>query len=217
MKQIIKNRFNIVLIVGILILYGAFLSLDMFSIPRSIPSRYLKYASIVLCFVFATSLMHQSSNKKDSIYVVIALIFTMAADTFLLFTHHKEVGVFFFCLVQLTYLKRYNAAFFKAGICFGLLAVFTYFLFQFQALYVIAALYAILISSCFFSTFRTKLPKFNLYCARIGMLLFILCDIHVALYNQLSTGSSYYRFVTLSMWLFYLPSQFLLALSASHR
>ena len=216
MKQIVKHRLNAILIIGIVILYVAFLSLDIFSIPRSMASRYLKYTTIVLCFLLATSLYHQSSDKRDSQYVVIALLFTMLADIFLLFTSNQIAGVFFFCLVQLTYLKRYHTGFFKVGICLGGIAMIVHLLLPFQPLYVIAGLYAILIVSCFGSTFRTKLPKFNLYSVRIGMALFILCDIHVALFNQLSTSSNYYRFVTVAMWLFYLPSQLTLAISASH-
>ena len=216
MKQILKNRLNLMLIIGIIVLYIAFLSLDIFSIPRSIESRHFKYASIVMCFLLATSLTVKSTDKRDSRYVVLALIFTMLADTFLLFTSHKITGIFFFCLMQLTYLKRYNVRFFKAGIFFSAIAILVHLFLPFQPLYVIAGLYAVLIGTCFFATFRTKLPKFNLYCVRIGMASFILCDINVALYNQLSTSSNFYQLVTVAMWFFYLPAQFLLALSASH-
>lgn len=216
MKQILQNRLNAILIIGIIILYVAFLSFDMFFIPRSIESRYLKYASITLCFLLVTSLTFKSVDKYDSKYVVIAFIFTMIADIFLLFTDNKITGIFFFCLVQLTYLKRYNKRFFKTTLYFVGIAILVNLLLPFQPLYVITGLYASLIGACFFSTFYTKLPKFNFFCVRIGMTLFILCDIHVALYNQLSTTSDYYRFVTLAMWLFYLPSQLILAMSASH-
>ena len=214
MKQLLKNRLNMILIIGIVMLYLAFLSFDLFSIPRSMESRYLKYASIMLCFLLATGLYYHSTDKRDSKYVVLALIFTLAADLFLLFTQRKITGVFFFCLMQLTYLKRYNIRFFKVGIGFAVIAIFIHFLSLFQPLYVIAGLYAFLIVTCFLATFHAKLPKFNLQCARVGMALFILCDIHVALYNQLSMSSDYFRFVTVAMWLFYLPAQFLLAISA---
>ena len=202
--------------IGIIILYAAFLSLDIFSLPRSIESRHFKYASIVLCFILAALLYQQSADKRDSRYVVLALTFTMLADIFLLFTNYKIIGIFFFCLMQLTYLKRYNIRFFYAGICFAGIAILVHLFLPIGPLYVIAGLYAILIVSCFLATFRTKLPKFNLYCVRMGMLLFILCDINVALYNQASASSNYYRFVTVAMWLFYLPAQFLLAMSAAY-
>jgi len=216
MKQILKNRVNVVLIIGIIALYFTFLSLDIFSIPRSMESRHFKYASIVLCFLLATSLSSTTADKRDSGYVVLALVFTLLADIFLLFTNHKIIGIYFFCLMQLTYLKRYNLRFFIAGIIFAVVAIYVRFFLPFEPLYVIAGLYAILIGSCFFATFRTKLPRFNLYCVRIGMAFFIMCDINVAMYNQLSAGSNFYQIVTVAMWLFYLPAQFLLAMSASH-
>ena len=214
MKQILKNRLDAMLILGIVILYIAFLGLDIFSVPRSLLSRTFKYASIVLCFLLSTSFLFKSEDKRDSIHVVLALMFTMIADIFLLFTNHKIAGIFFFCLVQLTYLKRYNLQFFITGIYFVLIAMIAHLLLPLQPLYVIAGLYAFLIVSCFLSTFYTKLPKFNLYCVRIGMILFILCDINVALFNELSRSFSYYRFISIAIWLFYLPAQFLLALSA---
>jgi len=216
MKQIFKNRLNVILIVGIIILYIAFLGFDIFSTPRSLSSRYLKFASIVLCFLLAISLTFQSEDKRDSRFVVLALMFTMIADIFLLFTHHKIIGVFFFCLVQLTYLKRYNLQIFITGIYFVVIAMIAHLVLPFQPLYVIAGLYAILILSCAISTFKTKLPKFNLYCARVGMILFILCDINVALFNELSRNFSYYQVISIGIWLFYLPAQLLLALSASY-
>lgn len=216
MKQLLKNQSNTMLIIGIIVLYFAFLSLDIFSFPRTIESRYFKYASIILCFLLATSLTTISANKRDSSYVVLALIFTMLADIFLLFTNHKVTGIFFFCLMQLTYLKRYNTRFFHAGVFFSLLAILARFFLPFDPLYIIAGLYAILIGSCFLATFRTKLPRFNSYCVRIGMALFILCDINVALYSQLSTSSNFYEIVAVAMWLFYLPAQLLLAMSSFH-
>jgi len=216
MKQILKNRLDVIFIFGIIILYIAFLGLDIFLAPRSLLSRSFKYASIVLCFLLSTSLFFNSENKRDSKYVVIALMFTMIADIFLLFTHHKVIGIFFFCLVQLTYLKRYHLQIFITGIYFVVISMIAYLVLPLQLLYIIAGLYAILILSCMISTFKTELPKFNLYCVRIGMILFILCDINVALFNELSRNFSYYRFISIAIWLFYLPSQLLLALSASH-
>ncbi|MCL2560203.1 MAG: hypothetical protein FWE07_06915 [Turicibacter sp.] len=216
MKQIINKRINAVFLVSIAILYLAFLALDIFFLPRSIESRYLKFASITLCFMLATSLYRDSADKKDSGLVVVAMIFTMLADVFLLFIGAKITGVFFFCLVQLTYLWRYNKRFFTAGLVCVAAAIAVHALASFQPLYVIAGLYAALIGICFLSTFRTDLPKFNVTCVRIGMVFFILCDIHVALYNQLSSSSDYYRFVAVAMWLFYLPAQLFLSLSAAH-
>ena len=217
MKQIFKSRLNAFFIIGIIILYIAFLSIDVFSAPGLLPTRYLKYTTIILCFLLALNLHRNSINKQDSKYVVIAFIFTLIADIFLLFTGNKIAGIFFFCLVQLTYLKRYNIRLFKFGIFVSTVAIMIHLFTSFDQLYIIAGLYAPLILVCAISTFRTKLPKFNLYCTRIGMILFILCDIHVAMFDQLSRASSYHHFASIVIWLFYLPAQFLLALSAFHQ
>jgi hypothetical protein len=163
MKQILKNSLNVILVLGIIMLYVAFLSLDIFSNLRALQSKYLKYARIVLCFIIETSLAYRSEDKRDSNYIGLAFIFTMIANIFLLFTSNKIIGIFFFCLVQLTYLKRYDIRIFKAGISFALIAMRVHSLLPFQSLYVITVVYAILIGSCFLVTFRTKLPKFNFY------------------------------------------------------
>jgi len=217
MKQILKQPLYIGLMTGIAVLYVAFLSLDIFILTsRSNLSLQLKYAAMVLCFLLALSLYGQSSNKKDSKFVVIALIFTLIADIFLLFTNYDFAGVFFFCLVQLTYLKRYNSRFFAFGLALTPIALLVYFLTSISALFIIAGLYAALILSCFVSTFHTLLPEFNRKCVRWGMVLFILCDIHVALFNRIPRNIAYFQVAAVAMWLFYLPSQLLLALSAHH-
>ena len=217
MKQILKHPIYIGLITGITILYLAFLSLDtsLFT-SRSMLSLQLKYASMVLCFLLAIALYRQSNHKKDSKYVVIALFFTLIADIFLLFTTNDIAGIFFFCLVQLTYLKRYNKKIFIFGLCLIPAAILVYFFTPVAPLFVFAGFYAILILSCFISTFYTELPPFNLMCVRVGMLLFILCDIHVALFNQLPSNVAYHQIAAVAMWFFYLPSQLLLSLSAYH-
>jgi len=61
--------------------------------------------------------------------------------------------------------------------------------------------------------YRDRLfPKPNGHMILIGMVLFLLCDINVALYNILNEGL-FYNISSISMWLFYLPSQVLLSLS----
>jgi len=216
MKQLFKYRIHLVLIACIALLYVSFLSLDILTHTRPMLSLQLKYLSMVLCFLLAISLHKRSANKNDSKYVIIALIFTLIADIFLLFTTNDIAGIFFFCLAQLTYLKRYNFKFFTFGLCLAPVAIAVYFFTSIAALFVIAGFYAILILTCFVSTFYTQLPRFNLICVRLGMFLFILCDIHVALFNQLPRNVAYHQIASVAMWFFYLPSQVLLALSAYH-
>lgn len=211
-----KNPLHISLISGLVLLYVTFLAQDIFSAVNIIPAIYLKYASIMLCFLLAFSLYTKSSDKKDSKYVVLALLLTLIADIFLIFTSHYSAGVFFFCLVQLTYLKRHNTRFFMTGLQFIPVAALAYFFMPLDFLYIIAGLYGALILTCFISSFKTTLPKFNKMAIRIGLILFILCDIHVALFNLLPRSHNYFAIAAVAMWFFYLPSQVMLAFSAGH-
>lgn len=216
MKKVIQNPLNLILFIGIIGLYVAFMTLMVFTNTPARLINQLKFMSIVLCFGLALSLYQRSHNKKDSKYVIFALTFTVIADIFLLFTTRHIPGVLSFWLVQLLYLKRYHNRLFGAGIIAVVIAIPLIFLLPFESLHIIAGTYAILIMLCFFATFKTKLPIFNLVCIRLGMLLFILCDVHVALFNLLARSHPYFPIASIAMWFFYLPSQLLLALSASH-
>ena len=216
MKKVLLNPINAALLCAILILYFLFMGIDFGVIYRFTESDYLKFASIVLCLILSCVISIKSKNKKDSIYIVIALCFTLIADVFLLLTHQHVYGVFVFCFAQLTYLHRYNKRIFRYGLLGVAVGAITYIIFSLPTLYFISVVYAFLILLVFASTFFTKLPRLNCLLARTGMVLFILCDIHVALFNQLPRSSSYFWFASVAMWLFYLPSQVLIVLSASH-
>jgi len=190
--------------------------LMIFGNVSSLLINQLKFTSIVLCFGLGLSLYRQSENQQDSKFVVAALIFTVIADVFLLFTTAHISGVLSFWVVQLVYLKRYHQRLFIFGIIAVICSIPLLFLLPFETLHIIAGAYAILIFTCFIATFKTKLPKFNLKCIRIGMFLFILCDIHVALFNLLPRSHPYFRTTSIAIWFFYLPAQVLLAMSAHH-
>jgi len=215
-KKILRNPINFAFVLIISTLYVVFIIIDIFFYARSLPANYLKFASIVLCFLLSVNLCRTSGNKSDSRYVVGALVFTMLADIFLLFNLSHYAGVLSFFVVQLIYQKRHNTSFFIFGMIVAILTVPATLWLPFERLHVAAGAYAILILTTFVSTFWTKLPRFNRVCVRLGMIFFILCDIHVALYNQLPWGSSYYEVSAVAIWIFYLPSQLLLAISAFH-
>lgn len=215
-KKIIRSRFNCTVILIITLLYLTFSIIDIFINPRSLQASYLKFASIVLCFALATNLYRKSGDKHDSKYVIVALFFTMIADIFLLFNLSHFAGVFIFCIVQLIYIKRYNCHAFKFALVTIMLLPFIILFRPLNPLHILAGCYAILILTTFYTTFKVKLPHFNLKCIRLGMLLFILCDVHVALYNLLSRSNPYHQIATVLMWTFYLPAQVLLAMSTYH-
>lgn len=217
MTQFLKNHLPIYFLAALLVLYLAILSFDFLSTPDYRWLSELKFTSILLCFLLAALLYQTSTNQKDSRFVVIGLFFTVIADVNLVLVNAHVLGVFFFCLVQLTYLRRLTMRYFW----FSMIVVTTAILFAFfissQTLYVLAALYAFLILSVTTATWRSKLPRFNKRCASWGMLLFILCDLHVALSNQLPASHGYSEMASDLIWLFYLPSQVLLAMSGWYR
>ena len=196
-------------------LYIGFLYVDVITTGNYALSRYLKYASIWLCFLLALFLWKNSTHQADNFFVCVALVFTLVADYFLLFTSRHELGVFFFCLVQLVYLRRLGAKNFKLSIYLAV-AVFVFVALTTNDfnLYVLATLYAYLIASHLVATCVTPLPKVNRTILQVALVLFILCDIHVALLNLLPTNHGYYPFTVIATWLFYLPSQLLLVLSS---
>lgn len=214
LKKILRNPINFALVLIITTLYIVFITIDIFYYARSFPANYLKFASIVLCFLLAANLWRLSGNKTDSKYVVLALIFTMIADIFLLFNLSHYAGVLSFFVVQLIYQKRHHNRFFIFGLLVVLMVIPATFILPFDRLHIAAGGYAILILTTFGSTFWAKMPRFNRINIQLGMILFILCDVHVALYNQLPWGSAYYEVAAVAIWIFYLPSQLLLALSA---
>ena len=58
-------------------------------------------------------------------------------------------------------------------------------------------------------------PRESIFFSRLGMLLFIACDINVLLKNIIPRGNVLFTVSIVLMWAFYLPAQTLLALSAT--
>lgn len=216
MTQFFRNRLRVIFLAILLLLYVAILSLDFLFLPGHQWLDELKFTSILVCFLFAVMLYWTSTNQKDSKFVVMGLFFTVIADVNLVLMNAHVLGVFFFCLVQLTYLKRFTLRYFWFSLIVAAIAMSSAFFLFSQTLYVLAGLYAFLILSVTTATWRSKLSPFNKRCASWGMILFILCDLHVALANQLPANYWYDGLAHNLVWLFYLPSQTLLAMSGQH-
>ena len=193
----------------------------------------MKYFSIILCFLLAWSLSPNPINKLDYYLLQLGLFLTLFADLCLLLLNIFPLGIAMFCLVQITYSIRYNHDHFKRLIKFFLAAAFiiimTYILLDrsnihLDLVFPISLFYAL----CLFTSVITALrgfikktyPSPNKYFILIGMLLFLLCDINVGIFNV--TNLIYPSSTTITqlslisgflMWFFYLPSQLLLSLS----
>lgn len=215
------------------LVYLAFLACDLFVPGSAALSSALKYAGLVLCLLIAL-LARPKGAAPSSLpwqiwaFTVLALVLTLAADLFLLFTHHHAPGVAIFCCAQLVWLRRVTPSrraaavpqprlFLPAAGCtaivFGLCALFLLGA-QNALLYTLSAWYAVLILTVTACTFCSHLPQPGKRLAQAGMVLFLLCDICVVVFNLAPAGSLLYRMAAPLMWLFYLPAQALLALSA---
>ena len=226
-----------VMVALILILYILFLYMDFYNVRWLISSNYIKYLCILLCF-FLSIVSNKNSildiaKHRDIFLLRLALFITVMADLCLLIIDFYVVGVFLFSLVQITYSVRYSTKKLKTTLLYFFITfqcvVLTYlitilFIAEINILIPISLFYFIcLITSVSkaIKAFKNNLyPSPNKYMVVIGMVLFLLCDLCVALSNLTSTAYFIIRFQQISwllIWVFYLPSQLLLALSGSSK
>ncbi|MGK0468611.1 lysoplasmalogenase family protein [Clostridium sp.] len=242
MKNSIFTGLLIKLIVGlILTLYIMFLYMDFYNVETIITSASIKYLCILLCFLI--SILHTKNlhvdkvNDRDRQLLKLGLFITIIADLCLIILDFYIIGVLFFTLVQIIYCVRYT----NKNIKVMLINIFTVFIFIVFA-YAIAILFigeinillpiSLFYVSCLLSSVikAIKASINNLYTSKIkhmivfGMVLFLLCDACVALSNitvifPLSDYimTSLHTISSLLIWVFYLPSQLLLALSGNGR
>jgi len=182
----------------------------------------LKYAAIISCLIICVFAYSRSRERTPLIQTIVFAV-TLGADLFLLFTPYFTTGVFVFIGAHLCALIRYKPRWaLPAGICaaavFALVMLFAPRVLHANAgltLFIaVSSAYAIMIISVTVSTFFAPQPRINTLFSRIGMCLFIACDINVAIFNAMPAGAPAHTASIVLMWLFYLPAQTLLALSA---
>lgn len=217
--------------------YAIFI-LEDFDFNVDVDPDLYKYESMILLlifyfFSFLLNLLiekidkdHVKEIRYDMIIVGCALIFTFLSDTFLLYLDkYYEIGVSSFIVVQVLYFVRiayglkfsnkrlYTSIFIRVGL--SLLAIIGLVIADsFSFLYSITGIYFINIVMNFIdsliSTINLRGDKrfITSLIFTIGLILFIGCDIFVGISNISPYGSEI-------IWIFYLPSQILIALSAS--
>ena len=201
-----KRVFPRIFLPLVCLLYACFLVLDLTALADS---TWIKYVSILLCF--SAALLNHSC--QDGRLVVLALLFTAAADWFLLVQNRNYLfGVSLFCIVQFIYsirLYRLRGRLCFASLPFRILPLSAFF-FGIDTLSALSVFYfsnlavnaweGVLLRSCG--------RKHRLFAC--GLLLFVGCDLCVGAWN-LGIFPSCTHF---GMWLFYLPSQVCIALSS---
>jgi hypothetical protein len=79
-----------------------------------------------------------------------------------------------------------------------------------------AGVYAILIIAVTIAAFKRRQAHANNILSRLGMILFLLCDVNVLLWNMRTMAgvTEIPHWTVTIIWMFYLPGQTMLALSA---
>lgn len=167
--------------------YIIFLYIDAITKSLGNPySIYLKYTIIIFSFLITLLIGNNGYNKRDAILLQLSKLLTLIADYYLLIQDNFPLGVFFFCIVQTTYIlrhsfmekKRYrNLIFLCTSITFSVLIFFRVKLESLDNNLVILALIyaALLVTSVYigFSTLtRSRYSKKSSYLIGIGMFLF---------------------------------------------
>lgn len=201
-------------------IYLGFLTLDIFYPDFWIASSILKYVGIFLCVVYA----HHKFPKDYMLQL--ALLFTLLADTILVWTPHAIAGVYVFSfaqflhLMRLTKLPRRALSIFAAMISFFFAITIACGL---TPIYAIATLYGIeLICNLVMaiSNYRENRDDYHARCAFYGFAAFICCDACVALRFLAINGAIStvgLPIIALLVWVFYYPSQVLIANSSSYK
>ena len=200
-----------------ILIYVSFLVLDVI-INGSIPVTIIKYAGIVLSLIYA-------SRKWPKDYLLqIAFLFTLLADTILVFDHTATLGVFVFCIAQFFHLARLSQFYFNPKAFLVYLIILLLFLifgafwhldlrYPLASVYLVTLIYNI-IESFIWNKSARSVPSF---CAVAGFLLFLCCDINVGISYFSAIGvfsGSLLPYANYFAWAFYYPSQVLISNSS---
>lgn len=199
-------------------IYAAIVCLDIIS-GFFLIGKILKYAGVAICLLIAVFTYQYSFRHNDAKLLISGLVFTLIADALILFASAFAPGIVFFSFVQLFYIRRYKKESLKRNLSFALiimvfcLAGFALGL-QLPFISLLGAVYAVLIITATGLAFRSNLPPKNKKLAGAGMILFLLCDTNVMVSFFAPGTSLFYEITSILIWVFYIPSQALLSLSA---
>ena len=193
----------------------------------------LKFTFIAACFAVAVVSYFWCRSKTDWAWLVGGLGFTLLADYFLILQGNHLFGVAAFCFVHVCYISRIRAG--RGAVSDDMhtrpgynskpdtkvvLVVSAFFAVAWLAAFiagsviVLSVVYASLFALNLYVNATSRHPRRSLILA--GLVLFALCDISVMLANLPAyIGAPLWLegFFPI-IWVFYLPSQGLLAISA---
>lgn len=191
------------------LIYAGFLLLDLAG--RDHIAMWLKDISVLLCLGAALFFACRGGDRL----IALAMGFAVAADAFLLVAGtYWPAGILLFLAVQTVYLLRLrlmgapSAPCLRAGITL-LLGLILYLTGLASLTNLLAALY-------FAQLLANTLLAWHIRRFRFAMALtlFVCCDVCIGLYHLLPLSPVLSQVIALGMWLFYLPAQVLIVLSA---
>lgn len=219
---------SIPLILFILIHLILYLFIYAFKIITGKTETIADYIVVISCFLFSFVYFIIKRNSNTLIFVT-AFLFTILADTnLLILDDNYELGILAFIIVQFAYfwyiLKNmytkdnysYLIAIRLITIVIGVIASLIV-----QTDKLLVCLVIIYISNLVINLIISIIPRKRNLLFSLGLFLFLLCDICVGCYNigdiiDISNTSLFYKIANLPFniaWLFYHPSQVLLAIS----
>lgn len=219
---------SIPLILFILIHLILYLFIYAFKIITGKTETIADYIVVIYCFLFSLVYFIIKRNSNTLIFVI-AFLFTILADTnLLILDDNYELGILAFIIVQFAYfwyiLKNmytkdnysYLIAIRLITIVIGVIASLIV-----QTDKLLVCLVIIYISNLVINLIISIIPRKRNLLFSLGLFLFLLCDICVGCYNigdiiDISNTSLFYKIANLPFniaWLFYHPSQVLLAIS----
>ncbi len=231
MKSLSKKDMAVLTIYSLVMLslYISFLIMDWREVGSYDANTWVKYTSIIVSTVFTLYLFIDSLIYKKDIYItlfgLIAVILTLISDYFLLVKDDNYlIGVIIFSFAQISsgiriHLMNKNKTLLLVSISIRVVGLISVFIVPFLLkdydlsdtfLYTIIGFYFLNLVMNFIISSLSLLHKrsINILLLSIGLLLFIACDICVGL----SSIKNNYTLNDIA-WIFYLPSQYLIAIS----
>lgn len=205
-----------------LLIYISFMIMDVFNLRDT---SLIKYLSICLIIIFL--MINLFINKKIKWYYFFGLCFTLVADTFLLLLDsHYYIGLLSFNLVQTLYFlplkdkigKWFYIQLLGRGIIFIVCGILGLSLSNIDVFLSVSYMTFFILNII---TILIIKNKGELKLLLIGLIIFLMCDLSVGLYNL-----GYYFDIPYNvdkilgdisenlMWFFYLPSQVLISIYA---
>lgn len=219
-KYIREEHFPFFIVIAIL--YISFLCIDFSNLSpqfKDTLSSTFKYASILLCLVYVGLKSHHEHH------LFLALLFTLLADTILVWTDMEFLGVTIFCIAQYCHTKRIRHKPNRSIDYYPILLMIIFALstiLNHQPIYLVSTIYA---SNLFLNLILANRkyrqhPNVQNFALFLGFILFVCCDSCVAFRHLTLDGAlphAILPFTSYLVWFFYLPSQFLLSQSANYQ